>query len=255
MSVKYSTRSSPLWIIISFGVAAILAATAILGGVSFLEMPLWVRIAFGALALLAGATGALSLSLVHLVSDGDLQRAYRDALIVRIRWNGDGRALDIGTGTGLVAIGLARHFADATVVGCDTWTGAGPTQRICEQNARAEGVAERVRFEAADARALPYTDEEFDAVTSKDVFHIIHSEKHKLGLFQEALRVLQPGGAFAFIEPYGIKSAYSDVEKLVIALRAEGLTSVHFAWLDEVGKIPRLLRPIVGRSGIVYGVK
>lgn len=252
MTADYGTHSNKLWVIV-----ILFSAAALLGISALLPLPLWVRITLGALALLATALGVLSVSVARFFSDDDLRKAFRDALLMRIRWNGDGRALDIGTGSGLVAIGLARHFEDAEVVGCDTWTGGfvGLTQELCEKNAQTEGVAERVRFEEANARNLPYGDDEFDAVVSKDVFHAIRAEKDKLVLFQEALRVLRPGGAFAFIDPYGVKSIYSDVDGLVVALRAEGLTSVHFAWLDEVGRIPRLLRPIVGRPGIVYGLK
>lgn len=253
MTADYGTYSNKWWIIIPFSAAALLGGSALL----WPPLPLWMRITLGALAAMVGALGVLGVSMARFGNDDDLKKAFRDALLVRIRWNGDGRALDIGTGSGLVAIGLARHFEDAEVLGCDTWTGGfvGLTQELCERNAQAEGVGERVRFEEADARALVYNDEEFDAVVSKDVFHAIQTESDKLVLFREALRVLRSGGAFAFIDPYGIKSVYPDVGAFVVALRAEGLTSVHFAWLDEVGRIPRLLRPIVGRPGIVYGVK
>ena len=192
MTADYGTYSRKLWIFIPAGAAVILATPAVLGDSPFLQLSLWLRITLGALALLAGATGGYSAGLTRFYNNHDLKRAFRDALLVRIRWNGDGRALDVGTGSGLVAIGLARHFEDAEVVGCDTWTGsfANLSQELCERNALAEGVAERVRFEEADARGLPYADEEFDAVVSKDVFHAVQTEKDKLLLFQEALRVI-----------------------------------------------------------------
>ena len=129
------------------------------------------------------------------------------------------------------------------------------TPSLCEGNAATEGVADRVRFEEGNACCVPYAGGEFDAVVSKDVFHAVREQKDKLVLFREALRVLRPGGAFAFEDPYGITSIYRDLDGLIAALRAEGLASLEFEWLDDLIDVPPLLRPIVGRPGILYGVK
>jgi SAM-dependent methyltransferase len=71
------------------------------------------------------------------------------------------RVLDIGSGTGAATFLSARRFPEAEVVGIDL------SERMVEQ-ARAKTppeLAERVRFEVADASALPFGDDTFDLVT------------------------------------------------------------------------------------------
>ena len=52
---------------------------------------------------------------------GDIQRRIQDLVLDNLDWDGQGRALDIGCGSGSLAIGLARRSLSAEVVGIDTW--------------------------------------------------------------------------------------------------------------------------------------
>ena len=54
-----------------------------------------------------------------------------------------GSLLDVGTGTGLLAIAAAKLFPDAKIVACDTDADA---VAIAQENARLNGVAERIVF-------------------------------------------------------------------------------------------------------------
>jgi SAM-dependent methyltransferase len=70
------------------------------------------------------------------------------------------RVLDLGTGTGIVALALAERYPEADVVGIDLSPGM-------IEEARGKVPAElgsRVRFEVGDASALACPDGEFDLV-------------------------------------------------------------------------------------------
>jgi SAM-dependent methyltransferase len=248
---NYGTYSN-VWLIV-----APLAGAVALGALAFFVTPVWAKVILGAPAVLLALAGAYLIYLTYAFSDDGLKLMNRDLLLARLSWDGQGQALDVGTGSGLMAIGLGLKFSDARVVGCDTWAGGfmGLSQSLCEQNATAEGVSERVRFEQGNACQLSYADGEFDAVVSKDVFHAIGEQGDKLALMRETLRVLRPGGGFVFQDPFGMKSCYPDLDALLAALQADGLASVGFVWLEDVINIPPLMKPILGRPGILYGVK
>jgi SAM-dependent methyltransferase len=65
--------------------------------------------------------------------------------------------------------------------------------KVAESNARAEGVAGRVRFMKGDAKALPFENEEFDAVFSHNMMHHLPDPQK---LVNEMARVVKKDGAF-----------------------------------------------------------
>ncbi len=90
------------------------------------------------------------------------------------------RALDIGTGTGVAALFVAREFPHASVRGVDISE---------EMIRRAQGKVGldpdgRVAFRVADASSLPYDDGHFDLVTQLNM----------PPFFAEIARVLRHGG-------------------------------------------------------------
>ena len=106
-----------------------------------------------------------------------------DAADLHAGWH----VLDVATGTGNAAIAAARH--GCTVVGVDY------VPELLERG-RERVAAERlaVEFLDADAEALPFADETFDAVTS--VFGTMFAPDHSRTA-AELLRVVRPGGTIA----------------------------------------------------------
>jgi demethylmenaquinone methyltransferase/2-methoxy-6-polyprenyl-1,4-benzoquinol methylase len=105
-----------------------------------------------------------------------------------------GRVLDVATGTGDLAFELAtRVGSEGEVVGTDF------SERMLELargKARSTGDG-RVRFEAANALALPYRDGEFDAATVG--FGARNFSDLERGL-REMTRVVRPGGRVVVLE-------------------------------------------------------
>jgi len=54
-------------------------------------------------------------------NDKSFQKQFWNLVVEKLQWGGKGNALDIGTGSGPVAIFLAKKFPDCTVKGIDYW--------------------------------------------------------------------------------------------------------------------------------------
>jgi len=189
-------------------------------------------------------------------NNGELQNKIRNIMLEKLKWDGNGIALDIGTGSGSLAISLAKKFPNSVVQAIDYW---GKTwsysKKMCEKNARLEGVGERVFFERADASKLPFEDVEFDAVISSFVFHEIKSIKNKKELINEALRVLKKNGAFSFMDTFKNKKVYGDIEELKNSFSEFGIKEIEFAEVNEEIKLSRLMQLAFKNSALFYGKK
>jgi SAM-dependent methyltransferase len=98
-----------------------------------------------------------------------------------------GRALDIGCGTGLPAVELARATG-AEVVGVNI---SRRQIELARQLAADEGLAGQVRFHHADAADLPFEPDSFDGVwLFESLLHMPDQQQ----VLREATRVLRPGG-------------------------------------------------------------
>ena len=94
------------------------------------------------------------------------------------------RVLDLGTGTGVAAFGLARRYPDAEIVGVDLSPGM-----IAQAKAKLDPeLASRLRFEVGDASALPFGDGAFDLVTLMNA----------IPFFDELVRIAAPDAAIVF---------------------------------------------------------
>lgn len=116
------------------------------------------------------------------------------------------RVLDVATGTGDLALELARRVAGGgEVVGSDFSEGMlararEKAQRAGFRDAAAQpdaGGEDRVRFEWGDALGLPYADDSFDAATVG--FGARNFSDLGLGLAEMA-RVVRPGGRVVVLE-------------------------------------------------------
>ena len=91
-----------------------------------------------------------------------------------------GRVLDLGTGTGVVALALAERYPEAELVGIDLSPG------MIEEARRKlpPGLAGRVRFEVGDASRLACGDGDFELVVLSNM----------IPFYDELARVVAPGG-------------------------------------------------------------
>lgn len=135
-----------------------------------------------------------------------------------------GVGLDVGCGSGALAIACAKRNPKAAFIGIDRWGKeyASFNKPLCENNAKAEGV-NNISFERGDATQLDFPDESFDAVVSNYVYHNIPGERQAYLL--ETLRVLKKGGMFAIHDIFS-KSRYGDMQAFVKKLKDMGYADV-----------------------------
>ena len=135
-----------------------------------------------------------------------------------------GKGLDVGCGSGALAIACAKRNPKAAFIGIDRWGKeyASYNKPLCESNARAEGV-NNVSFQRGDATHLDFPDESFDAVVSNYVYHNIPGDRQAYLL--ETLRVLKKGGMFAIHDIFS-KSRYGDMQAFVKKLKDMGYADV-----------------------------
>lgn len=102
--------------------------------------------------------------------------------------------LDVATGTGDLAVALARGCEGASVVGVDLSEGMLERGREKVKKAGLEG---RVELRQADCLALPFGEGAFDVVTV--AFGVRNFEHLERG-YEEMARVLRPGGRLCVLE-------------------------------------------------------
>lgn len=143
------------------------------------------------------------------------------------------KGLDVGCGSGALAIACAKRNPNASFVGIDRWGKeyASFNKPLCENNAKAEGVT-NVTFSQGDACKLDFADETFDAVTSNYVYHNIPSNDRQ-AILLETLRVLKKGGTFAIHDIFS-RSKYGDMQEFVKKLKDMGYEKVEL--IDSTGK-------------------
>ncbi len=135
-----------------------------------------------------------------------------------------GRGLDVGCGSGALAIACAGRNPKAVFIGIDRWGKeyASFNKPLCESNAAAEGVG-NVSFRRGNAVKLDFPDESFDAVVSNYVYHNIPGDRQLYLL--ETLRVLKKGGTFALHDIFS-KQKYGDMNKFLKKLNDAGYEKV-----------------------------
>lgn len=165
---------------------------------------------------------------------GRHRQGFPDSVFERLAALGVGapvqRVLDLGTGTGAMARGLASRGAEVTA----TDRARAMTDRASELD-REAGV--RVRYAVAPAEALPFADASFEAVTAAQCWHWFERPRATL----EARRVLVPGGALALVHLDWLPrpgSVVAATEALILAHNPSwhlgGLDGLHVSHVAEL---------------------
>jgi ubiquinone/menaquinone biosynthesis C-methylase UbiE len=113
----------------------------------------------------------------------DLRQAVAEEAIATLT---AGRVLDVGTGPGYLPIALAQRAPQLAIDGIDL---SHAMVTIARKNAEKSGVANRVRFQRANAADLPFEDGSFGLIIST---LSLHHWSQPLECLTEIHRVLKP---------------------------------------------------------------
>lgn len=132
--------------------------------------------------------------LLNRVLSLGIDQRWRTQAIRLLEADRPARVLDVATGTADLAIKAERLLHPRRVVGVDL---SAEMLRIGREKIRQKGLTARITLEQADAEALPFPDNAFDAALV--AFGVRNFEDLGAGL-QDIARVLRPGGTLVVLE-------------------------------------------------------
>lgn len=122
------------------------------------------------------------------------ERQFKRDLVPRARIAPGHCALDLGAGSGTLAIMIKQMQPEAHITGLDA-----DTEILAIAREKASRAGADIIFDLGSASALPYPAESFDRVLSTLVFSLLSREDKQLAI-REAHRVLRRGGELHFVD-------------------------------------------------------
>jgi SAM-dependent methyltransferase len=148
----------------------------------------------GVITLIAAAFAAAGYGLNWLERTGRLR--IREQLLDALELSGSERVLDFGCGLGLLGIGAAKRLTSGKVIAI----GETATNETARENAKLEGVADKIRFETGDLNRLSYPDGHFDVVMAGRALATLEGDALRTQAAREMVRLLKAGGRLALHE-------------------------------------------------------
>ena len=174
----------------------------------------------------------------------------KERLLSEARIPAGARVLDVGCGTGTLAIRTKEQHPDASVVGVDPDPKA---LALARRKAARRGVA--VTFDQGYSQRLPYADATFDVVFSSMMLHHLPRDV-KRAMFSEVRRVLAPHArvhVMDFGPPHGwlpwlvagLLRRHASVADNLDGLLPQFMREAGLAAVEETGSVTRLIASFV----------
>jgi ubiquinone/menaquinone biosynthesis C-methylase UbiE len=132
-----------------------------------------------------------------------VRKSVRQTIINSVPMKGDEQVLDVACGAGMLLNGFAQRLTTGKAFGIDIFqpnSGGGSLAQLHE-NAKAEGVENKISFQNMDARHLQFEDARFGVVASSLALHHIGTTRQEIEqAVIEMVRVLKAGGYIALVD-------------------------------------------------------
>jgi demethylmenaquinone methyltransferase/2-methoxy-6-polyprenyl-1,4-benzoquinol methylase len=136
--------------------------------------------------------------LLNAIMSFGLHRFWRRKALESLYSTGCARGshhyMDLGCGTGDVAIAILKSDPSARITGIDLSAGM---IKIAERKTRAAGLQSRATYQIGDATALAFGEKTFDGIVSA---FCVRNIEDRAKAFREMKRVLRPGGTVVILE-------------------------------------------------------
>ena len=159
-------------------------------------------------------------------------RAIKRRVLARAEIARGEDVLDVGCGTGTLAVAAARGAAGVQVTGLDA-----DAAILARARKRAAEAGLDIRFDEGTSTALPYPDESFDVVLSTLMFHHLPDDA-KGETADELARVLRPGGRLVVADPGRPQDPLMRIAVLVTVQLLDGFATTA---LNVRGGLPDVL--------------
>ena len=155
--------------------------------------------------------------------------SWRNDVVAQVTKEQPKTILDVATGTGDLAIALAKKNPQAKITGFDLSHGMleHGRKRVADKK-----LDDRIEMIQGDAEQMPFEDNTFDAITV--AFGVRNFENLEKGL-KEIYRVLKPGGIFVILEfsqpeKFPMKQLYNFYFKNILPVIGKTFSKDHRAY-------------------------
>lgn len=141
--------------------------------------------------------------------------------------------MDLGSGQGMTSVFLAKEYG-FRVFAADLWSNPTENKRFFDQMGLTSGQIIPLK---ADATALPFAEEFFDAVVSTDSYHYFGRDPHYLG--EKLLPFVKHGGHLYIAIPGMKRDCHDNLPpELLLSWTPEDLETIHDMtyWRDLISQ-------------------